>query len=254
VAIKASGFAVNQVPVNLEADTECRFTLIPGHSISGQTVFENIPISNLRLLIRGVNHTFLLPTTTDDEGKFEIWLSSGTYEFRIPGGEYLWTSPTPTAPETDNPESNQKPVTSSSKLAIAPWIKTIEVNSDVDGNIRVHQGLTVEFEVIDSQEMPVVGCTVSCLPYNIQFHSEHTTESVVSASKTDSLGRCKLIVGIGVYTFSFDPKDLNEFEPKQIRQLSINNNLRRRIKLSRTSESSTEANPSENSAAEILTH
>jgi hypothetical protein len=259
--VEAPGMAVKSVPIKLQADVDIDVSMSEGLSANGQVLWKGTPVTSLKLLIAGVNRELLLPTMVDDEGRFDVCLPQGSYEFRIGGIEHTWTPPE--APkqsayvagaETGTGEANNEPMVEAGednapqKLSrvLAPWVRLIDVGNSIDGNIKLQDGCIVEFEVVDQNDHGIPDCIIDCRLYEAERDSIGSDDSVaqppleytdpapygiVSRSLTDPTGRCRLILGAGIYTFDLIPSEVSQAEYKQIRQLSINGSLRRKIRL-----------------------
>jgi protocatechuate 3,4-dioxygenase beta subunit len=253
--VEASGMASNLTLVKLHADTEIVVSMSAGFNANGQVLLKGMPVTALKLLVSGVNREFLLPASVDEQGRFDVWVPQGSYEFRIGGLEHTWKppdAPQATAPSAETEENatvevanqDDAATTTSSETSVtrilAPWVKLIDVANNIDGNIKLQDGYVIEFEVVDQNEHAIPNCIVDCRLYEAERdngtpalpeRSDSAPYGIISRVLTDATGRCQLITGAGVYTFDFIPTEESQAEYKQIRQLSINGNLRRKVRL-----------------------
>jgi len=127
----------------------------------------------------------------------------GSYEFRVPAGKYKLVL------------NNQR------ATAIS-----VEANGERKSAELTWTGACiVDFEVVSELDEPISNCQIVCEPY-----AQAQKLDPISAV-TDEKGSGQLTVPIGIYTFQIDPPEQGSFEGKQIRQLSINTDLRKKIKL-----------------------
>lgn len=142
---------------------------------------------------------------TDRPLSFGITGDDGSFEFRVLPGRYWLVL------------NNQR--------STAQVIEAVDF--DLESDLVWGAGCIVRFEVTSESDEPIGNCRISCVNYS---GSNPNGEQQPSAVTGDD-GTCMLIVPAGIYTFKVDPPEHGSFQPKQIRQLSINSDVKRRVKL-----------------------
>jgi hypothetical protein len=193
--------------INLAEDTTLDIQLQQGIAISGKVADDAgnpRPAVQLALYSDAGKH----PDTIFGAERplvFGITGDDGSYEFRVSPGDYCVVI------------NNQQ--STAHKLAA--------VESDVQNDLTWHAGCLVQFEMVSDFDEPVPNCRVICQPY----HSSGDNAEGVVQTISDERGFCRVAVPAGIYSFRFEPPEHGSFQAKTIRQLSINCDVRRRVKL-----------------------
>lgn len=136
---------------------------------------------------------------------FGITGDDGSFEFRVLPGKYWLVL------------NNQR---STARVIEA-------VDFDLESDLVWGAGCMVRFEVTSDSDEPIGNCRVSCESYGAT--NGNAEQQPVAVTGED--GTCMLIVPAGIYSFKVEPPEHGSFQSKQIRQLSINSDIKRRVKL-----------------------
>lgn len=192
--------------VKLAEDTLVDVQLEHGISLTGKVVDKNgkpRPGVQLSLYSDRGEH----PDTTNGAVRplvFGITGDDGSFEFRVLPGKYWLIM------------NNQR---STANLIEA-------VDADLQSDLTWGTGCLARFEIVSEADEPIPLCKVICEPYGASAQDVETQSSV---SGDD--GVCNLTVPAGIYSFRFEPPEHGSYQPKHIRQFSINSDVKRRIKL-----------------------
>lgn len=194
--------------LKLAEDTVQDVELSEGVSISGEVVDESgKPRPGVHLaLFPQTGETFDTKNGAARPLAFGITGDDGSYEFRVVPDSYWLVI------------NNQQ---STAQLIDAQ-------ESDVEAELVWKDGCVVDFEIVSELDEAVSGCQVICEAYKAA--ATPPAEPVQSAS--DDAGVCRLSLPAGIYSFRFEPPASGSFQGKMIRQLSINSDLKRKVKLS----------------------
>jgi hypothetical protein len=88
-------------------------------------------------------------------------------------------------------------------------------------------GCLVDFEIVSEFDRPIPGCQVYC---DLYAAAGAPAGDSVGGSSNDA-GLCRFAIPSGIYSFRFEPPGHGSFQSKTIRQLSINSDLRRKVRL-----------------------
>jgi hypothetical protein len=144
---------------------------------------------------------------TDRPITFGITGDDGSFEFRVSAGKYWLTM------------NNQR--------SEARLIEAFE--EDVESDLTWGAGCIVRFEVASEADDPIGNCRVICETYGSAGAPESAEDGMWSVTGED--GTCMLVVPAGIYSFRIEPPEHGSYQPKQIRQLSVSNDTKRRVKL-----------------------
>jgi hypothetical protein len=151
-------------------------------------------------------------TTTDGEGNYRIILATGNYKICLHD-------------EIANAED-----------------LTVE-KRDLEHNFVLQGMCVVRLKVVADDDKPLSRCKVIWEPYSATNDEEgeqlrldimpQVEEQVISSGfcLTDENGICEISVLAGIYTFQFEPSQQSNCQPRTIRQLSISQDLKRKVKL-----------------------
>lgn len=135
----------------------------------------------------------------------------GSYEFRILPGKYWLVV------------NNQQ----STAQLLEPG------DSDWQGDVQWRSGCMVDFDVVSEFDEPIANCQVICESYSLGGPGSagaNTAAELLQGSSNET-GMCRMSMPAGIYSFRFEPPAHGSFQPKMIRQLSINSDTRRKVKL-----------------------
>jgi len=199
--------APTSCPVKLAEDTCLDVQLEHGVSLSGKVVDKSgsaRPSVQLALYAdKGGD-----PDTTNDKERpltFGITSDDGSFEFRVSPGKYWLIM------------NNQR---STAMLIEA-------AGEDLQSDLTWGTGCLVRFEVFSEADEPIANCKITGEPYGGTVAPD--AEPMVTISADD--GTCSLTIPTGIYSFRFEPPEHGSFQSRQIRQFSINSDVKRRIKL-----------------------
>jgi hypothetical protein len=208
--VKPSGSELSEVlyTLNIQDASEHIFALMQGLLLSGSVKHEGQGVPGCRVIARPIGQGVETITITNDAGKFS---------FRLPSGEYEITVDTASVKNV----STTRP---------APWSRIISIESDTEVNAELLPGHLVRFEVVDEEDEPIPLCKVTFGPYSKgETPIENGTTSGARFSQQN--GVCQFILSGGVYSFQFQPPEQSSCQSKAIKQLSINADTHRRVKL-----------------------
>lgn len=188
--------------INLAEDTHKDVSLERGTAVAGRIVDGS---GNVR---PGLELAVYSETMEESDRPitFGITGDDGSFEFRLTPGSY-WVV-----------LNNQR--STAQKLEVAA--------DDLQQELIWGSGCIVRFEVMSEAEEPIAGCRIVGEPYGATL-SPAEEEQFTTVTADD--GTCRLMIPSGIYTFKLEPPEAGSFQPKQIRQLSINGDLKRRVKL-----------------------
>jgi uncharacterized GH25 family protein len=192
--------------VRLAEDTCRDVELEKGVNIAGKVVDKmGSPRPGVQLAIYGDKGSGVEAITDNDRPlAYSLTGDDGSFEFHVSPGKYWLIM------------NNQR---STAQLIEA-------AGEDLHSDLTWGSGCLVRFEVTSEADEPIAHCKVTCEAYSGGSPELET----VSGSTADD-GICVMTVPAGIYSFRFDPPEQGSFQSKQIRQLSINADLKRRIKL-----------------------
>lgn len=190
--------APHSMSVKLAEDTVRDIQLQHGVTLSGKVVDKSgNPRSGVQLSLSadGASRPLTFGITGDD----------GTFEFRVSRGKY-W-------------------LILNNQSSTAQMIEAVD--EDLQSDLTWGSGCIVRFEVVSEADEPIPHCKVVCEPYGVVPKEDE--EPIVALSAED--GSCSLTIPAGVYSFRFEPSEHGSYQMKQIRQFSVNSDVKRRIKL-----------------------
>jgi hypothetical protein len=193
--------------VTVTSDIDLDIKLAPGTRITGCLADkEGKPLSLVPVNIYGEGG-ITLRDTTDSEGKYSFAVAPGKYQLGLNDDRAL--------------------------------TETIEIeNTPFTHNICWDSACIVRFKVVGEQDdQPVSSCKVSWEPY-----SPHETQGQaklleinhgvrLGSTYTDEEGICQMTLPNGIYTFHFHPSEQSTVDDREIRQLSIAGEFKRKVKL-----------------------
>lgn len=204
--------------LDLQADQDLKIKLEKGALVTG-TVCDpegkprpHVKVSVFTFGSDAEKPVFLTSSTTDADGCYRIILASDVYKIclhdEIANAEDLLV-------ETQGAEHN-----------------------------FVLQGMcVVRLKVVADEDKPLSRCKVTWEPYSATNDEEGeqlrldimpvVEEPVLSSGFcfTDENGICEITVLAGIYSFQFDPSQQSNCQPRSIRQLSISQDFKRKVKL-----------------------
>ncbi len=141
---------------------------------------------------------------------FAISGDDGSYEFRVTPGEYFLVM------------NNQK---ESAQALVA-------CQGDLRSDLTWQGACQVSFEIVSEFDEPVSHCQVFYHDYKKGGPEGGGSAALApSAAITGDDGLCIFTLPSGIYSFYFQPPAQGSFQTRQIRQLSINGDLSRKIRL-----------------------
>ncbi len=135
---------------------------------------------------------------------------SGAYEFRVSQGKY-W-------------------LVINGQMSTARMFDVSDDN-DAESNVLWDSSCLIHFQVVSEFDEPVPKCQISFEQYGAKHKNGDADLHDRMVSLTDDDGVCRLALQAGIYSFYFDPPEHGSYEPKQIRQLSLNSDVSRKVKL-----------------------
>jgi uncharacterized GH25 family protein len=194
--------------VKLAEDTLQDVALVEGVSISGKVLDSSgKPRPGVQLTV--YKDTGEAVDTTSGAQRplmFGISGDDGSYEFRVCSDKYWLVI------------NNQQ----STAQLLEPG------ESNLQGDLTWHNGCVVDFDIVSDRDEPLSNCQVTCQLYGSAANAP--AEPLIGVS--DDHGVCHLSLPAGVYSFKFEPPAHGSFQPKNIRQLSVSADVRRKVKLS----------------------
>lgn len=136
---------------------------------------------------------------------FCITGDDGSYDFRLPVGK-LWVV-------INNQQSTARVVEAAS--------------DDLEIDVIWDTGCIVEFAIVSEFDSPIAGCKAYCELYG----TTPGQGAKPQRSTSNDAGICRFAVPAGIYTFRFEPSEQGGHESKTIRQLSVNSDTRRKVRL-----------------------
>jgi uncharacterized GH25 family protein len=140
---------------------------------------------------------------------FGITGDDGAFEFRVDEGDYWLVS-------------NQQ-LASAMKLTAS----AIQPVAQSQHDITWQSACQLTFEIVSEDDEPVPHCQVFYEQYGLNPVQEGRQCQVAGDD-----GVCHITLQSGVYSLNIQPPEHGSFQSKQIRQLSINSDMTRRVKLS----------------------
>lgn len=194
--------------VSLTEDTQQNIALEKGVAISGKVTDQaGAPRPAVQLALYA--NTKKAPPDTingaDRAISYGITGDDGSYEFRVKQGEY-W-------------------LVMNNQISTAQLLTAQE--DDIESDLTWQSGCLITFQVVSEVDEPVPHCRVFYELYNADNDSSHEPEHVSAGED----GVCQLIVSAGIYSFRFQPPEHGSFQAKSIRQLSVNSDTHRKVKL-----------------------
>ncbi len=104
-------------------------------------------------------------------------------------------------------------------------------DNDAESNVLWDSSCLIHFQVVSEFDEPVPKCQISFEQYGAKHKNGDADLHDRMVSLTDDDGVCRLALQAGIYSFYFDPPEHGSYEPKQIRQLSLNSDVSRKVKL-----------------------
>lgn len=135
---------------------------------------------------------------------------NGAYEFRVSPGKY-W-------------------LVINGQMSTARMFDVADDN-DAESNVLWDSSCLIHFQVVSEFDEPVAKCQISFEQYHANNPNGDGDLHDRAVSITDEDGACRLALPAGIYSFYFDPPEHGSYEPKQIRQLSLNSDVSRKVKL-----------------------
>jgi hypothetical protein len=192
--------------VKLAEDTKRDIELQRGVGLSGKVVDkQGAGRPGVQLALYPVASGNGTMSDTDRPLAFGITGDDGSFEFRVLPGKYWLVL------------NNQR---STARIIEA-------VDFDLESDLVWGAGCMVRFEVTSENDEPIGNCRISCETYG----GVNATAEQPPTAVTGEDGTCMLIVPAGIYSFKVEPPEHGSFQSKQIRQLSINSDTKRRVKL-----------------------
>jgi hypothetical protein len=193
--------------MNLAEDTELDIALLQGVMISGRVVDKlDRPRPGAELaLYQDKGAPINTTASTQRALAFGITGDDGSYEFRVLPGNY-WLI-------VNNQQATAKQLEAG--------------NEDLQHDLSWQTGCLVSFAVVSELDEPIPHCAVFYEQYG--DNGQHPEEAPHVRAGDD--GICNIVMEAGIYAFRFDPPEQGSFQGKQIRQLSINSDIRRKIRL-----------------------
>lgn len=142
---------------------------------------------------------------------FGISGDDGSYEFRVAPGRY-WII-----------VNNQQSTALSVEAA----------DDDLLLDMVWQTGCLVSFQIVSDLDEPIPHCVVHCEAYAGSGNTSASApmDELPQVTAGDD-GVCNLIVQAGIYSFRLEPPEQGSFQSRQIRQFSINCDVRRKVRLS----------------------
>lgn len=135
----------------------------------------------------------------------------GTYEFRLVPGKYWLVL------------NNQS---STGHLVEVEGTKQ-------KSNLTINDICIVNVEVLSENDEPIPNCQICAEPYGIIKSTDNTRNfgEVMLPMFTDNTGKCTLALPQGIYSIYLHPPEHSSYADRHIRQLSINADMSRKIRL-----------------------
>lgn len=198
----------------LDSDSVFNINLNRGYSLNGRVLdHKGNPRAGASLSLFA-NHTSrpndstfhrtpLAESFTDEDGIYEFNLNSGQYKILM---------------------NNQSSTTQ--------FIEVID--SNIEQDLAFHDACVVTLVIVSEFEEPQMDCTVTLQPFETHtagLQSVHTQPALRLTSHTSHEGTCNLTIPAGIYSLTITPPEGSSCLEKHIRQLSINSDITKRIKL-----------------------
>jgi dihydrofolate synthase/folylpolyglutamate synthase len=198
--------------LSLSKDTELNVELEEGIPLTGKVVdksHQGRPGVHLAIYRANVDESKFTEGSTAIA--FALSGERGSYEFRVAPGKY-W-------------------LVINGQMATARMFDVSDDN-DAESNVLWDSSCLIHFQVVSEFDEPVPKCQISFERYGTRRNNGDSDLHDKLVSMTDDDGICRLALEAGIYSFYFDPPEHGSYEPKQIRQLSLNSDVSRKVKLS----------------------
>lgn len=196
--------------VKLAEDTCRDVELHRGVGLSGKVVDKaGAGRPGVQLAVYPVKQEGATISDTDRPLTFGITGDDGSFEFRVAPGKYWLIM------------NNQR---STARLIEA-------FDEDLESDLTWGAGCIVRFEITSEADEPIGNCKVTCEVYGTTTSGGTALSDELVAATTGDDGVCKLVVPAGIYSFHIEPPEHGSYQAKHIRQLSINSDLKRKVKL-----------------------
>lgn len=196
--------------ISLAEDTMKNFELEQGVLLNG-TIVDHLgqPRSGVQLA--------LMPSEAQQSNghtqqpiAFGITGDDGSYEFRVKPGTYQLLM------------NNQK---TSAQIVTA-------TDEEPKQELTWNDACIVCFELVSELDEPISNCRIVCDTYQSTTNAHEGWQGIEPYSaNSNEEGRGQLILPAGIYSIRIEPPRHGSYEGKQIRQLSINSDMAKKIKL-----------------------
>lgn len=102
-------------------------------------------------------------------------------------------------------------------------------------DLTIEDVCMVKFEIVSDNDEPIPNCQISYEAYSLKNKpvlEPGEIEEIAPPAFTGDDGRCVLTLPIGIYTFDLHPPEASKYASRLIRQLSVNADMVRRVRLS----------------------
>lgn len=196
--------------INLAEDSQKDVQLEPGVMISGKLLDKSgKPRPGVELSLFEAKDEAGTKDASVPQMPLAFSLSSddGSFEFRVLAGSYRVIA--------NNQQSTEQ--------------RLDALSDDVYSDLIWQSGCLVSFEIVSENEEAIPHCLVRYEQYGPGQSEQPNSELPYIVGGDD--GVCNMVLDAGIYSFHLEPPEQGSFQPKQIRQFSINCDVRRKIKL-----------------------